>query len=75
MIAARYSSAMRPRFSKGTPSKSNSSFSQPTPKVTMILPLLIQSSVESALAAIIGFCSGNSAIELLIRMRLVAPAK
>ena len=38
-------------------------------------PLLIQSSVASAFAVTIGCCSGRIAIEELMRMRFVAPAK
>ena len=75
MIAARYSSAIRPRSWNGTPRRSNSSFSQPTPKVTDILPLLSQSAVAMALARTAGCCNGSSVAAEFSRIVVVAPAK
>ena len=75
MIAARYSSLMRPRSWNGTPRISNSFSSHPTPKVASMRPLLSQSRVASAFAVTIGCCSGRIAIEELMRIRFVAPAK
>ncbi len=69
MMAARYSSAIRPRSWNGTPSSSNSRCSQPTPKVTIIRPLLIQSAVASALARTIGCWSGNTVMQEFRRIR------
>jgi len=45
MIAAWYRSLIRPRLPNGTPSRSNSSRSQPTPKAAVMRPLLSQSAV------------------------------
>ena len=63
------------RDGNGTPSRSNSSFSQPTPKVTVTRPPESQSMVDSALAVMIGCCVGSSTTQLLIRIVSVAPAK
>ena len=65
---------MRPRSWNGTPSNSNSRSSQPTPKVTIIRPLLIQSAVARALARTIGCCSGNTVTQEFTMIRSVAPA-
>ncbi len=73
-MAARYSSLIRPRSWKGTPSARNSSSSQPTPNATTIRPLLIQSTVDRAFAMTTGCCSGRMVTDVPIRILCVAPA-
>jgi hypothetical protein len=75
IIAARYSSAMRPRFSNGTPMASNSPFSQPTPKAMVRRPPLSQSIVASALAISTAGCSGRMVTDEPTRIRWVAPKR
>src|SRR3954454_2905461 len=60
MMAAMYSSAILPRSWNGTPSRSNSSFNQPTPNAAMRRPPDIQSMVESDFAITIGCCNGSN---------------
>src|SRR3546814_6706597 len=59
MMAARYSSAIFPRFSKETFIISNSSFNQPTPNKASARPFVSQSSVDHALACTMGLCRGR----------------
>src|SRR3546814_14090455 len=59
MMAARYSSAIFPRFSKETFIISNSSFNQPTPNKASARPFVSQSSVDHALACTLGLCRGR----------------
>ncbi|HEX3712754.1 MAG TPA: hypothetical protein VHV09_08165 [Trebonia sp.] len=73
-IARMYSSVIRPRRRKSTPSALNSPAAMPVPNVTMTRPPDSTSRVATALARRTGLCSGRMITPLFTAMRVVAPA-
>ena len=71
-IAAMYSSLRAPRRSHGTPSASNSSFIQPTPRPSSTRPPDSRSSVASSFARISGLRWGT--MRMQVPRRIVGAA-
>jgi hypothetical protein len=69
-----YSSIIRPRRLKSTPSALNSPGAMPEPNVAMTRPPDRTSRVAIALARRTGLCSGKMMTPLFTRIRVVAPA-
>jgi len=73
-IARMYSSVIRPRRRKSTPSALNSPGAMPVPTVTMARPPDSTSRVATALARRTGLCKGKMMTPLFTAIRVVAPA-
>ena len=69
-----YSSARLPRRSNGTPTASNSSFSQPTPMPSSMRPPLRKSMVATCLASTSGLRCGRISTPVMNLSRVVAAA-
>ena len=73
-MAARYSSAMRPRSPNGTPRMSNSRSAWPTPIEIRSRPPESRSSVDTAFANTTGWWYGSTITLESTTRRVVAPA-